>query len=235
MMINGGNRHTETPLGVLCLDTRFAKPRGHLRNPRTFDYPVVYDVLEGVDIPRLLQAPGDDLCQLLIDRARRLEADGVKVVAGSCGFMARYQREVAQAVSIPVVLSSLTLLPWVSVLIGEGGIGVLTADDHALGHPHLEGVGWHRPATRTRIKGLQHGREFSEVILRGERDAIDVEAMTAEIRQATLELVEERDLAAVVLECTDLSAFAPVVREASGLPVFDIVQAIDLAVAAQGG
>lgn len=36
-----------------------------------------------------------------------------------------------------------------------------------------------------------------------------------------------------MLECTDLSAFADVVREVSGLPVYDIVQAIDLVVAGQ--
>ncbi|MGQ7247932.1 hypothetical protein ACUN9Y_11390 [Halomonas sp. V046] len=234
MAIQGGVRHTQPPLGVLCLDSRFAKPLGHLRNPRTFGYPVVYAVLEGVDIPRLLKAPGDDLRELLVNRARQLEADGVAVIAGSCGFMARYQPEVASAVSIPVVLSSLTLLPWLaSVHGGLGRVGVLTADAGALKPAHFTGAGWQgEPPV---VQGLEDGDEFRQVILEGRRDDLDLAAMAHELAQATRRLKARTPLDAVVLECTDLSAFAEVVRREAGCPVYDIVPALELIVRAAAG
>ncbi|MFG6179569.1 aspartate/glutamate racemase family protein [Halomonas sp. THAF12] len=233
-ILPGGQRYYDTPLGVLCLESWFAKPRGHLRNPRSFDYPVVYEVLEGVDIPGLLHHPGDQLLELLIDRARFLERGGIKVIAGSCGFMARYQRQVAEAVSVPVVLSSLTLLSWLEVVHGPAAsLGVLTADADALGEAHLRGAGRASGTDGLSIEGLQQAPEFREVILAGRRHDLDMELIAEEVAAATRRLMGRGPLDAIVLECTDLSAFADVVRDVSGLPVYDIVQAIDLVVAGQ--
>lgn len=233
-ILPGGERFCDTPLGVLCLTSWFAKPRGHLRNPRSFDYPVVFEVMEGIDIPGLLHAPSERLPEVLIERARLLERGGVKVIAGSCGFMARYQRQVAEAVSVPVVLSSLTLLPRLDILHGgTSRLGVLTADADALGEPQLRGAGWMRGAAALEIEGLQQAAEFREVILEGRRHDLNLDAMADEIAAATRRLLSRGPLDAIVLECTDLSAFADVAREASGLPVYDIVQAIDLVVAGQ--
>lgn len=233
-ILPGGQRYTDTPLGVLCLESWFAKPLGHLRHPRSFDYPVVYEVMEGVDIPGLLHHPGDELLELLIDRARFLEEGGVRVIAGSCGFMARYQRQVAEAVSVPVVLSSLTLLPWLEIVHGPSArLGVLTADADALGEAHLRGAGRASGTDGLGIEGLQAAPEFREVILEGRRHDLDMALIAEEVAAATRRLMARGPLEAIVLECTDLSAFADVVREVSGLPVYDIVQAIDLVVAGQ--
>ncbi len=217
----------EAPLGVLCLDSSFTKPLGHLRNPDTFRHPIRYEVLQGIDIPRLLHAPGDELGALLVDRARRLEREGVCAIAGSCGFMARYQERVAAAVTVPVVLSSLTLLPWLaSVHGGTGRIGVLTADAGALKRAHFVGAGWQGPLPV--VQGLEDGDEFRQVILEGRRDDLDLAAMAQELAQATRRLKAKAPLDAVVLECTDLSAFVEVVRREAGCPVYDIVPALEL-------
>lgn len=233
-ILPGGQRYCDTPLGVLCLESWFAKPRGHLRNPRSFDYPVVYEVMEGVDIPGLLHDPDDRLLESLIDRARFLEQGGIQVIAGSCGFMARYQRQVAEAVSVPVVLSSLTLLPWLAIVHGPSArLGLLTADADALGEAHLRGAGWANGMANLSIEGLQQAPEFSEVILEGRRHDLNMDVIADEVVAATRRLLARGPLDAIVLECTDLSAFADVVSEVSGLPVYDIVQAIDLVVASQ--
>ncbi len=233
-ILPGGHRYYDTPLGVLCLESWFAKPRGHLRNPRSFDYPVVYEVMEGVDIPGLLHNPSDRLLELLIDRARFLERGGIKVIAGSCGFMARYQGQVAEEVSVPVVLSSLTLLPWLDIVHGPTArLGLLTADAEALGEAHLRGAGWAHGMADLRIEGLQQAPEFREVILAGRRHELNMDVMADEVAAATRRLLARGPLDAIVLECTDLSAFADMVRDVSGLPVYDIVQAIDLVVAGQ--
>ena len=37
MLLKGGKLYYDTPVGILCLESRFAKPKGHVRNPLTFD------------------------------------------------------------------------------------------------------------------------------------------------------------------------------------------------------
>ena len=96
MILKGGTRYYDTPVGVLCLDSLFPKPRGHLRNPLTFGFPVVTRVITGVDVPRLLFNPTPELLEPFVQAARELEADGVRAVTGSCGFMARFQGQIAR-------------------------------------------------------------------------------------------------------------------------------------------
>ena len=56
-ILKGGSLYYDTPVGVLCLESFFPKPKGHLRNPKTFDFAVVLSIIKGVDIPRLLFNP----------------------------------------------------------------------------------------------------------------------------------------------------------------------------------
>ena len=48
MRLRSGYLYYDTPVGILCLDTHFPKPPGQLRNPLTFDFPVVCRVMPGV-------------------------------------------------------------------------------------------------------------------------------------------------------------------------------------------
>ena len=106
MRIPSGYLYYDTPIGILCLDTLFPKPPGQLRNPLTFDFPVVCRVLRGVGAKEILSSTSAQLETLFVDAARELERDGVKAIAGSCGFMALFQKAVASAVSVPVLMSS---------------------------------------------------------------------------------------------------------------------------------
>lgn len=130
-ILKGGHLYFDTPIGVLCLESLFPKPRGHVRNPRTFDFPVVCRVVEGVDIPKLLFNPQPELIQPFIDAAIKLEKDGVKAITGSCGFLARFQSQLAEAVKVPVFVSSLLQIPLVRLMHGASAkIGVLTAKQY---------------------------------------------------------------------------------------------------------
>ena len=89
---------------------------------RTFDFPVVCSVVEDVDIPRLLFNPTPDLLQPFIDAARKLEREGVKAITGSCGFLARFQGEMAESVDcadVTVVVDVFMLSPG-RMVSGEG-------------------------------------------------------------------------------------------------------------------
>lgn len=120
MRIPSGYLYYDTPIGILCLDTLFPKPPGQLRNPLTFDFPVVCRVLRGVGAKEILSSTSAQLETLFVAAARELERDGVKAIAGSCGFMALFQKAVASAVSVPVLMSSLVQIPLIHTLHGPG-------------------------------------------------------------------------------------------------------------------
>ena len=227
-ILKGGTLYYDTPVGVLCLESMFPKPPGHLRNPTTFKFPVVCSVVRGVDIPKLLFDPTPDLLEPFIEAARQLERDGVKAITGSCGFLARFQPQIADAVNVPVFMSSLVQIPLVRLFHGENaGIGVLTASAKALTQEHFQQTG--SDMDQVVVKGMEGFPEFWETIIEGKRNDFDMERLENEICQAASELVEGNGLDALVLECTDLSAFSHAIQDRVQIPVYDINSLVEYA------
>lgn len=221
MILKGGYLYYDTPIGVLCLESVFPKPRGHIRNPRTFNFPIHCTVVSGVDIPRLLFDPHPGLVQPFVDAAIRLEKEGVKAITGSCGFLAKYQPMIAEAVKIPVFMSSLLQIPLVRMLHGKiACIGVLTASASALTPEDFENTGSRMDDVV--IKGLENNPEFWETIIEGKRHDFDMDKLESEICQMAKDLAQTHQLDALILECTDLSAFSHSIQDAIGVPVYDI-------------
>lgn len=205
--MKGGRLYYDMPIGILCLESLFPKPRGHMRNPLTYGFPTVTRVIRGVDIPRLLFNPTPDLLEPFIQAAKELEADGVQAITGSCGFMARFQNQIAAELHIPVFLSSLLQLPLVRLMHGEKAeIGVLTASSQALTPSPLRQLQRRRGNPCT--SGAWRQPEFWETIIEGKRHDFDMERLEAEIVGSAAAFAREKALDALVLECTDLSAFS---------------------------
>ena len=228
MRIPSGYLYYDTPIGILCLDTLFPKPPGQLRNPLTFDFPVVCRVLRGVGAKEILSSTSAQLETLFVDAARELERDGVKAIAGSCGFMARFQSQIAAELHVPVFLSSLLQLPLVRLIHGEKAeIGVLTASSQALTPAHFANCA--TPMESVHIRGMEGNPEFWETIIEGKRHDFDMERLEAEIVGSAAAFAREKALDALVLECTDLSAFSAPIQRAINLPVYDINSLVEYA------
>lgn len=212
---------TDAPIGVLCLDTSFEKIPGHIRNPSTFDFPVVYRVVRGASPQRLVREADPTLLEPFIEAARELEAAGVAGITGACGFLALFQAELAAAVSVPLWSSSLLQLAMVHRMVARP-VGLLVADEAALTPRHLAAVG--ADAVPVRVTGMADQPEFREVMLEGRRDALDVTRLRQEVLGQVDRLARAHpDLGALVIECTDLVPFAHAIQARLGLPVFDIV------------
>lgn len=224
MQLRSGHLYYDTPVGILCLDTRFPKPPGQIRNPLTFDFPVVCRVLRGVGAQEILAGTAAQLKTMVVDAARELERDGARVIAGSCGFMALFQRAVAEAVSIPAPMSSLTQISLIHTLHGPNcRIGVLTAHASALTREHFRqaGVSDAQYAALT-IAGMETCPVFKKTILDGSADVMDTDALSAEILDAVQSLLRTAPLDALLFECTDLSAFAGTMQKVAPVPIYDI-------------
>ncbi|XXK22678.1 aspartate/glutamate racemase family protein [Arenicellales bacterium nBUS_48] len=218
----GGQNLYGVSIGVLCLDTFFPKPPGHIKNASSLPFTILYETVAGATIQKLLNNPEPAFILPFIEAAKRLEQAGVKAITGSCGFLALFQRELAEAVSIPVFASSLIQVP-LAFQLGGGHVpvGIITASESSLTHRHFEAIG--AGDIPVVIQGMEDQPEFSSVILRAERNDMDLSIVESEVVDVAQQLqTRHPEIRSIVLECTDLPPYAWRIQQVLKLPVFDL-------------
>src|SRR5438093_8805428 len=136
--VRGGFNQYGFTVGILMLDTRFPRIVGDMGNAATFPFPVRYHRVAGADPDRVVRRGAEGLLEGFVAGARALEAEGVGAVTTNCGFLIKYQAQLAAAVRVPVFTSSLLLVPLVHRMLPPGGrVGVMTANAGPLTPDHL--------------------------------------------------------------------------------------------------
>lgn len=226
-------KDTEPNIGVLCWEGdsdgksdelgQFEEIPGHFMHPDTFSFPIRFERVEGANFDTIVRDPNEEVLSSMIERAKKMEEEGIEAIATSCGFNAIFQKELADSVNIPVFTSSLLQVPPAKRMMGEDGkVGIITADEGSLSEDHLRAVGI--DPSNVSIIGVQDTESFSKVREDPTAD-LDVEKFRREVVGKAEELVqrEEKNIGAIVIECTDLPSFSSDIREKTGLPVYDIV------------
>jgi len=233
MLIQGGRAVYGETVGILVLDARFPRIHGDVGNARTFDFPVRYKVVAEANVNEIV-ANADRARRLLpafISAARELEAEGVGAITTTCGFLTIVQEEIANAVSVPVVTSSLFLTPLVRTMVGGRTIGVVTADAASLSDRHLEAAGAVR-SSKLIVRGMEGSPAFCRGILgRGEGavNVLDAAKATEEVVAVCMSIKNDApDLAAIIFECTNLQPYAEAAQAATGAPVFGIMHLVEM-------
>jgi len=223
MILQGGANVYGIPIGVLSLESYFAKPPGHIKNASTFAFPITFKMVKGATTKRVVDYGDRSLLQPFIEAARELEREGVLAITGSCGFLVLFQRELADAVSVPVFVSSLIQVPMVHCMLKQNQkVGILTAKKNSLTPEHLAAVGAEN--TPICIAGMDDQKEFCDVIIEGKRTELDFRKFEKELLSVAEGLVDENpDIGAIVIECTDMPYFAHIIQQKVNLPVFDII------------
>ena len=221
----GGKSIYGAPLGILMLEARFPRIPGDMGNAGTWPFPVLYKVVRGASPERVVLHGAEGLLPDFLAAAADLVDLGAEAITTNCGFLSLFQHELAAHVRVPVATSSLIQVPWVQATLPPGRrVGVITVSAGSLTHGHLEAAGV--PAG-TPIVGTEAGREFFRVLIKGEKHDMDVGLAEQDILDAGLNLVARYpDIGAIVLECTNMPPYAHALREAIGLPVFDIYSLI---------
>lgn len=221
----GGKAIYGAPLGILMLDARFPRIAGDMGNATTWPFPVLYRVVSGATPERVVLQGAAGLLPGFLAAATELVQHGVEAITTNCGFLSLFQRELAAHVQVPVATSSLMQVPWVLATMPPGRrVGVLTVSRQTLTEAHLEAAGV--PAD-TPIVGVERGREFFRVLIRGESDDLDVALAEQDILDAGRRLMSlHPEIGAVVLECTNMPPYARALRKAIGVPVYDIYSMI---------
>jgi Asp/Glu/hydantoin racemase len=213
-------------VGILYLDDCwYPVLPGNVANLSTYAFPVRLKKVPNCTTSRILN--GDlTLKDSIIQAAKELEAEGARAISAACGFFGNFQKEVAAAVDIPVYLSSVVQVPWIATgLKPNQKIGVLTAYAKGITSDFLKNCGI-QDLNAVVIKDLSEYQEFSAIIQ--DRGTFDHEGVRHEAVHAAKELVnQDGDIAAILLECSDLPPYAATIQSEIGLPVYDFITLIN--------
>ena len=220
-------RNGSATLGLLMLETRFPRPLGDIGHPDTFPFAVRRRVVQGATAERVVRGSDPALLQPFIDAATELVDEGCAAISTSCGFLARWQRELQAALPVPLWSSALLQLAEQQALGRR--CGVITIEAASLGVAHLESVG---ADPETPVEGITPGSALHRTLLQ-DLPTLDQADAQAQVLAAAQRLrSREPRIDTLVLECTNLPPYAPALRVATGLQVLDVVTLLNARMAA---
>ncbi|MBW6397779.1 aspartate/glutamate racemase family protein [Roseomonas sp. HJA6] len=221
----GGKAIYGAPIGILMLETRFARVPGDVGNGGTWPFPVLYRVVRGANAETVVLNGARGLLPAFIEAGRELVELGAEGIATSCGFLSLFQQELAAALGVPVATSALMQVPWVQATLPPGKrVGVVTVRAGSLTPAHLEAAG---APLDTPMIGTEGGQEFHRVLVDGASTDLDLALAEQDIIAAGQTLVARHsEVGAIVLECTNMPPYAASLAEAVGMPVYDVVSLI---------
>ena len=212
-------------IGILVLDAWFPFIPGDVQNASTFNFPVRYKILRGAAVEQIL-SHDPSLLDLIVKCGRELEKEGVRAIVGACGYFGYYQREVAASLDVPVFLSSLLQIPIIKrALKPKQKVGVICADSEALSLEVLRACGVD-DASDVVIAGAQGLPEFQNILhSTGHLNPLKLDRELVALSKKLV--VEHPEVAAILLECSDMPPYAWSIQKATGLPVFDFTTLIN--------
>lgn len=223
---------SKAKLGVVRLDYHYPPSPGDIDHPGSYPYPVQYEMVEGLTFEMCQKGTMTDTVKArFIEVIKKLEKDGVSVIAGDCGFMMWYQHLARESTTthIPVIMSSLASLPTItSAYHTDEQIAIFTANGHSLDPMKdliADECNVNMQDKRYHIVGCEDVPGFEAVAL-GEK--VDVAKVTPGMVKKALDVIAANPkIRAILLECTELPPYADALRHATGLPVFDPITTCD--------
>src|SRR5262245_51754575 len=213
----------DAPLGILTLDTAFPRVRGDVGCAATFAFPVRIAIVSGATPDAVVHRAADAPLPAFIAAGRALADEGAIGVVTTCGFLARWQRELADALPVPVMTSALLQVPLIARTLPRNRcVGIVTYSEADLGPDVLAGAGVD-PVTP--VAGVDAAGYFARAIRDG-APSLDAARMAEDTVAAAHRLCAAHpDVGAIVLECANMPPYRRAMQAAIDLPVFDAAQA----------
>ena len=214
----GGYSVYGAAVGILMLEAQFPRIVGDMGNAMTWPFPVHYKVVKGATPDIVVRGDPKILLPNFLEAAQELVSMGVSGITTNCGFLAVLQQDFQAALDVPVAASSLMQVPMVQKLLPKGKrVGIITINAETLSTQHLEAAG---VALDTPIIGVNPEGEFCRGILDNGLE-IDFAKARLELLASVRNMTETYpEVAAIVLECTNMMPYAAEMQQASGLPIF---------------
>ncbi len=212
--------------GILLLDEYVPYIPGDVGNAKTFKYPVMYRKIEGLT-GREIRENAAAWTDKVVAAAVEMEEQGVRGISASAGSMIAFQDAVAQAVKIPVCLSSFLQLPWISASIDPSkAIGLITGDSRTFNNSILEKFGI-KVDNKIVVAGLEKQPAFKAAVhqQKGKLDSGKVEKEVVKTAKAMVK--KNPKVGAILITSGPLCPYTKAVQDAVGVPIFDVVSMID--------
>lgn len=236
--------HRGGALGILMLQDPSNDQPGSLYHPMTFPFPTICRRVPGAWVKNVVFGGEDDLMEAAFtSAAHEMVRDGAIGITSNCGFTIKYQRAMTRALSVPVSMSSLLLLPYLMATI-KGRIGVLSFDSRPLTHDLLKSVGLELH-DRMVIAGIEDSETWRAVMSKSGSNCADAErprenytnSRLARDVLASVSLLRKQhgDLDALLFECAGFPVVTEEVRQQTRLPVYDAVTNAKVLMSGYGG
>lgn len=231
MRLVGGYTNYGQDIGVLMLDTRFPRIPGDIGNAKSYpNVHVRYKVVKDAYAPRIMAPDADPaLLKPFIEAAQELEAEGCKAITTSCGFLAKFQKELAKSVNIPVFTSAMMLVPLVRTMINpDKEIAIFTERPWNLTEDHFNQLGWSSKDIPVVISGMPEGSPFPALFIDNTHIEEDREVLEECMKDMTRRHMEAHpNTGAIVFECTNFGPFSRQVQDIAKVPVFGVNQLLE--------
>jgi len=211
-------------LGLLALDTAFPRIRGDVGAADTFDFPVRIRTVAGSYVDDVVHRASDAALPHFVQAAQALVEEGCLGIATTCGFLVRWQRELAAELDVPVLTSALLMLPLVQrCLPRHRKVGIVTYSAAALTPSIVAAAGGDAFVP---IEGVDASGYFAQVVRHGAAH-LDPARMAADVVAAARRLAAaHHDVGAIVLECANMPPYRDAVVAATEIPVFDAAELV---------
>ena len=212
-------------LGLIKLDTLFPRLPGDLGLASSWGPHVLEAVVQGALPQRIVKQQlafaHSAFAPLFAEAIQTLVQRGAMAITTSCDFLVLWQQELQALSPVPVITSSLCLLP--ELLQKESSVGVLSIDAHSLTPMHWAGAGLDADQVRRLVvKGMPPDSHFCQSIL-GNQAHLNADQAQQEVVAAAMSLVQASpQLKTLVLECTNLPPYRLAIEMATGLKVLSL-------------
>lgn len=221
-------------IGIMRIDYTYPPAMGDAAHPNSYYYQTHHAVVEGLtfEAAQAGEPLTDEQREKMKGAIQTLESrPNLMGIAGDCGFLINYQKDAVDiSKRVPCFISALLQCSVLKGLFGSDACFlILTANGPAL-EPGIGPI-----LSQCHVRPEDHGR-FAvlgcqdlpgfDAVFKAEK--VNVE----EVQPHVVKLVEDYkaanpNLAAVLLECTELPPYADAIRHATGLLVLDVITLVD--------
>lgn len=220
-----GRNVSGVTIGLCQVRANLPMMPGNMGNATTFDFPMLYREMNVDNVMDLMKPEmTKNFTDGIVEAAKWLELQGVSAIMGNCGFFGHYQKVVQDRIDTPFFSSSLMMLPMmVQSLPRNKKVGVLTANGPLLASGQaMENCGLSRElqASHVVVEGCENDLEFAYAM------SLDGKFSASRMERDILEgikrlLKKDKDIAMILLECTELPPHAVAVQKMVKMPVWD--------------
>ncbi|WP_138420369.1 aspartate/glutamate racemase family protein [Aquibacillus sediminis] len=213
-------------VGILMLETFTPFIPGDVGNATTYSFPVRFQRVKGFTFDKLLQKD-ESMLEPILEAGHDLVREGVRAVTGDCGYMLKYQEQIANELQVPVFMSSLLQLPFIKTMLRtDEKVGIICSKATDFDDDLLEIIGINSTSDYC-VRGMETQEHFRKAAHQ-EIGEIDPDLVEQEVVSVAQQLViDHPEVKILLLECSSLPPYAKAIQAAVNLPVFDYITMIN--------